>query len=423
MPKPRKNEQVRCLHFSWNLHQRDGVWYADGRSNSVSAGRHSLGTKDKQEALRLLPHLDTKQAEELGLIQRRKRKDGNVKLLTLTEGRTAYEQHLARPSVAGGVKESTQKRYRTAFDKFVEFAEANQITTWNRVTEKELYRYAAHLESKGYANKSIRNELVTLSGCIRWLIEDGQLAGMEPIKLKLRKAESQPAYCYTDDEVSAMVSHCNNSESLHWLRDVIVTLACTGFRISELASLRWSDIDFEKGQLNLHDESGRAAGERDERRRTKNGRSRSLPLYPELLEMLETKERKGRNIFYGPRGGAFKPDTARRIFVREVITPLTTRFPSEGSDNCFQDGRFHSFRHYFCSKCANSGVPERIVMQWLGHADSDMIKHYYHLHDEEAKQQMNRLDFLGIGNGRSVGESGDNHKAGDAEPNFPETEV
>ncbi|MEQ8209476.1 MAG: site-specific integrase [Lacipirellulaceae bacterium] len=368
----------------------------------------------------MLPHLDTKQAEELGLIQRRKRKDGNVKLLTLSEGRTAYEQHLARPRVAGGVKKSTRKRYRTVFDKFVEFAEANQIATWNRVTEKELYGYAAHLESKGYASKSIRNELVTLSGCVRWLIEDGQLAGVEPIKLKLRKVESQHGYCYTVDEVSAMIERCSKSEELHWLRDIIVTLACTGFRISELGSLRWSDIDFEKGQLKLHDESGHAAGERDERRQTKSGRSRSLPLYPELSKVLKTKKRKGRNIFNGPRGGAFKPDTARRIFVRDVIEPLSEKFPSHDGELSFKDGRFHSFRHYFCSKCANSGVPERIVMQWLGHADSEMIKHYYHLHDEEAKRQMNHLDFLGRNNGRSVDEAGDNNDEEDAGPSGPE---
>ena len=34
-------------------------------------------------------------------------------------------------------------------------------------------------------------------------------------------------------------------------------------------------------------------------------------------------------------------------------------------------------------------------MEWLGHQDSEMVRHYYHLHDDEARRQMARLDPLG----------------------------
>jgi integrase len=43
-------------------------------------------------------------------------------------------------------------------------------------------------------------------------------------------------------------------------------------------------------------------------------------------------------------------------------------------------------------------------MAWLGHADSKMVRHYYHLHDDEAQRQMKRLQF--------VSESGDGVAAG-----------
>ena len=109
-------------------------------------------------------------------------------------------------------------------------------------------------------------------------------------------------------------------------------------------------------------------------------------------------------VFHGPRGGRLKPDTVRRILVREVIEPLTERFPSPTDEKGFRDARLHSFRHYFCSTCANSGVPERMVMEWLGHVDSEMVRHYYHLHDEEARRRMADLDFLGGAGGRSAGE-------------------
>ena len=34
-------------------------------------------------------------------------------------------------------------------------------------------------------------------------------------------------------------------------------------------------------------------------------------------------------------------------------------------------------------------------MEWLGHPDSEMVRHYLHLHDEEPRRQMDRLDPFG----------------------------
>jgi hypothetical protein len=34
-------------------------------------------------------------------------------------------------------------------------------------------------------------------------------------------------------------------------------------------------------------------------------------------------------------------------------------------------------------------------MDWLGHQDSAMVRHYFHLNDAESRQQMERLKPLG----------------------------
>lgn len=119
----------------------------------------------------------------------------------------------------------------------------------------------------------------------------------------------------------------------------------------------------------------------------------------------------------GPRGGRLKPDTVRNILVRDVIDKLTPRFPKKFvGQRSFEDGRLHSLRHYFCSVCANTGIPERIVMEWLGHADSEMVRHYYHLNDEESRQKMDQLPPLGDDSTTSVTEkdSGENDDLAEA---------
>jgi len=404
MPKPRKNEKIRCANFSWTLSERNGIWYADGRSNTVNAGRHSLDVRSKQEALQQLPELDRQRAEDLGLIPRSARPESPTTPLSLAEGRRLYEEHVARPRVTGGVRKSTQKKYRSVLDKFLPFAAGRGVTTWNGVTSELLCAYVADLEAKGYAHKTQSNELITLKQAMKWLIKQGHLQGMKPIELSVRKAESERAYCYRSEEVRAMIEHCRATEALHWLANVIIALACTGLRIAELVSLRWADLDFENGRLALTDETGRPNTEGRKRRELKSGRSRSFPIHPDLLEVLQGMPRVDAYVFHGPRGGRLKPDTVRRILIREVIEPLTERFPSSTDEKGFRDARLHSLRHYFCSTCANSGVPERMVMEWLGHVDSEMVRHYYHLHDEEARRRMADLDFLGGAGGCSAGD-------------------
>ncbi len=417
MVKRGKNDIVRCQHFAWRLYCRKGTWYADGRSNTPCAGRHSLGVSDRKEALRLLPDLDRVRAETLGLAKRTVT-SRTVEPLSLEQGRELYERHIRRPPAVGGVKRSTQKRYRTVFDKFTEFARANGITTWNGVTADSLTDYASDLQTKGYCQKTLVNELTTLKQAMTWLIREEHLLGVDPIKLKVHKAESQRAYCYRAEEVKAMVELCRSDVSLHWLGDVIIALACTGLRISELASLRWSDIDLERARLTLTDESGRSPKGETPRRETKSGRSRSFPIHRGPVgSPAQFAASQRLHIPWAPRG-RLKPDTVRRILVREVLGPLTEMFPTRDGKRGFASGRLHSFRHYFCSTCANNRAPEQMVMNWLGHADSEMLRHYYHLHDGESLRRMNSLDFLGTGDGRSAGGPGKNSSE-EVEP--PET--
>jgi integrase len=173
-------------------------------------------------------------------------------------------------------------------------------------------------------------------------------------------------------------------------------------RISELAALRWGDIDLNERRLSLPDETGHAdhgLGRRDR----KSGRSRWFPIHPDLVQVLARQPRRDAYVFHGPRGGRLKPDTVRNVLVNKVIQVLAPQFPSPEGAKGFADGRLHSFRHYFVSCCANSGVPERMIMEWLGHRNSEMIRHYYHLYDKEARRNMDKLDPLGNAGKRNTG--------------------
>jgi len=214
----------------------------------------------------------------------------------------------------------------------------------------------------------------------------------------MSREKESTRYCWTPDEFRAMLSHCRTTPGLNWLADILLTLGLTGMRISELAQLRWSDVDLVDRQIRLVDESRRGRRQAGRRQRTlKSKRGRSFPIHPELLPTLQRLPRHADGyVFHGPRGGQIKPDTLRNILIKEVLTPLADRFPAAAGEPGFASGRLHSFRHFFCSLSANSGVPERVVMDWLGHADAAMVRRYYHLNADESRRQMDRVSIRAV---------------------------
>jgi hypothetical protein len=99
-------------------------------------------------------------------------------------------------------------------------------------------------------------------------------------------------------------------------------------------------------------------------RKSRAGDEPQIRANTEALERIE-HHTDGR-VFRGPRDGVLSPDIARRTLIKEVLTPLAKSFPTPEGEIGFEDGRLHLFRHYFCSVCANTGVPEQVVMRWLG---------------------------------------------------------
>jgi len=384
-------------HFTWILSKRQGVWSADGRSNSIKLGRYSLGTRDRYETKKLLAILDQNMAVLHGLAEPRSLENTEVENVSFVEGRKLYEDHVRRSPLLGGTRATSQKRYRTVLDKFLRYAAGKGMRFWNQVSSKTLQGYLGHLQEEGYAYRTQYLEGTTLKQVVSFLVSEKKLPVENKIALSLTKPRGTDTYCWKPIEVQAILAFCAEKSELHWLRYVILALSCTGLRIGELIGLRWSNILFDSGMIHLEDEtlSSRKPHHRD-RQTTKGGYNRAFPIHSESRPVLESLARHSDGyVFHGPLGGRLKADTVRNILIRDILKPLECRFPTAESEIGFANGRLHSFRHFFCSLCASQGVSQNVVMLWLGHRDSKLVQHYFHLHDDVARAQMQRISLEG----------------------------
>jgi integrase len=383
------------------LFQRDGVWYADARGGKHNLGKHSLATKDREEALTNLRKLDRRQAVELGLAVSTAA-ESTTSDISIPDGWKRFLDYSARPQVMGGVSKMTLKRYAAVRDKHVAHCTKHHLEGWNRIDKNETERYGKWLVGQGYADRTLYFELTLVKSVVLWLIETGHLPESSRFRLTLQRPQGTDTYCYTREQVTAMIEHCQTQPTLHWLANVIIALACTGLRISELASLRLSDIDFTSNTIRLSDERGSSRRRKlGSVRTTKGRRSRVLPINPRLRQVLmDLPQHVDGQLLHGPRGAKLKPSRVLKVLLRDVIAPLKQRFPTPPGEIGFEHGRIHSLRHFFVSEAFRQGATEGEVMEWVGHRDSKMVAHYRHLRTADSQRRMRQIDFLGGDDGR-----------------------
>lgn len=256
-----------------------------------------------------------------------------------------------------------------------------------------LQNYGRWLEDHDYKPRTLYMEMTTLKQAIKWMVEEGMLPATSRVVLKLKKVKGTSTYCYSPEEVRAIIAYCRDRRELNWLADVVTALATTG--------LRWSNVDLVRSVIQLRDTTGLVRkSERNEAQTTKSHRDRILDIHADLLPVLSRLQDEGKpsqKVFHGQRGGKLKPDTVLLVLKRDVLPALSKQFSTADGRAGITAGRVHSFRHYFASTAANAGVPEQVLMDWLGHQEAGMIRRYYHLRRDESRRQMNKIPFLGTG--------------------------
>jgi site-specific recombinase XerD len=144
----------------------------------------------------------------------------------------------------------------------------------------------------------------------------------------------------------------------------------TGMRSGEQFSLRWPQIDTDRCSLFLP--------------KTKNGKSRHIPLNAVAMEALRVLKQ---------RHDELNPDLPF-VFLNEKGEQLRGHrdwFEPALKDSGIPDYSWHCNRHTFASRLVMSGVDLRTVGELLGHRDPKMTWRYSHLAPSHQQRAVDRL--------------------------------
>ena len=382
---PRKepnNVKVPCRYFLWTLRSRDGVWQADGRSNQPSAGRHSLNTRDFDEAKDILHDLDLQIAVNLGLANRRLLDSQSGKMLSIECGLDFFDRHLDRPAVAGGPKDTTKIRYRRIIRAFTAYTQKRQIQYWEQVDADVFHEYAK-VRSQSCTSATVVTEISLCKAILSFLIESKHLDPKFGFTYRVRRPKQSTRYCPTPDEMRAILNILAVDPDLKWLHDVVSILSYTGMRFGEVAQMTWDDVNLKNGILYIRDDV-------EHQQSTKSGCSRKVPIHQVVRAVIEGLSPCGDELLlHGPRGGRLRGDTFGDYLRKCALQPLAELF----SHPRFQKITAHSLRHFFNSLCAASGISQQYVMEWMGHRTSAMTKYYFTSDDQASQNYIKKLEL------------------------------
>jgi integrase len=227
----------------------------------------------------------------------------------------------------------------------------------------------ARAHRNGLSAKTIRQVAAVLGAAVRWAVGKDLVVRnvVERASDDLPKVRRSPARALTAEEVTALLGVADGTP---W-RTFFLVAVCTGARRSEIAALRWQNVDMERASITIM-ESLCATRRGVEVKGTKTDTVRVVALSSAALAVLraqraeQARARLLAGTAYENRDLVFA-DALGRPWHPRAISNAFARLASKAK---LSHVRLHDLRHTAATWLLQSGVDVRTVASVLGHANA-----------------------------------------------------
>ena len=363
-------QKIKFGRVKLTLYLRRKTWWVRYSVNGQQC-RYSLRTQDVVEAHERVAVIEAELKHPSFPAAQRK--------TTLEGAGRLYLSHLETE----GRAKRTLGKYRKTLQRLITVANSQQIERLDAVNLLFVDSYRRARTLAGAAPKTLHNEVTFLKQIVNYALSR-ELILSNPMKgLKLKRPKPNPQPFWTADEVRRILAAAADDR----YSPLYELLAQTGLRIGEAAHLTWEDIDFEQQALLVRPK--RIGPKPEDVWTPKTGDQRVVPLAPKMLATLRGLKGRSRWVFTTRTrdgvSGKIRPINDRNALAH--LKPILDRLGLRG--------HLHTFRHSFISHALIRGVPEAVVRSWVGHVDTQILKLYTHIADQESKRFMQDLFAVG----------------------------
>lgn len=225
------------------------------------------------------------------------------------------------------------------------------------------------MEKKGLSAQTVKHVLGLVRRVLRWGVKQNLCRMPENLIFDMPYVDNQKTETMTSAQLAAYLKALDEEQDQ--VGAAVLRLALTtGMRKTAILSLRWEDIDLERGYITLRGENA------------KSGRTAILPLNNMAMEIIRKIPRQGEYLFPGQNSGH-----------RDGIKRMARRVRDKAGLKDFRP--MHGLRHVFASTLASNGVDLYPLQALLTHGSPAMTQRYAHLTNEHLRDASNVANLLG----------------------------
>lgn len=248
---------------------------------------------------------------------------------------------------------STSVSYRRDLYKLLSHLKEQGISTWADVTETDIKGFVFYLSREGMSPSTISRSVVSIKSFFDYLLKKNYISGEPAAMVKPPRFEHKVPTILTIDETIRLLTS-PDGDSPKELRDraMLELLYATGVKVSELVSLKMSDVNLMMGYISC----------------SMSAKGRIVPFGEEAKKALMKYLKDGRDKLVANKESVYlftnvKGEPMSRQGFWKIIKAYGEKAGIE------IDITPHILRHSFAAHMIENGADLRSLSEMLGHSD------------------------------------------------------
>lgn len=251
------------------------------------------------------------------------------------------------------VADNTLDSYKRDVCKYRNYLKSQEIASMKDCNSTTILDYLLSMQKQGKSAATITRNLAVLRSMYRYLIQRHYITTDPTENLHGFKAEKKLPQILTNQEVELLLEQprCNNFKGY---RDkaMLELLYATGIRVSELISLKLSDVNLSVGFITCNH----------------HGQNRVIPIYAMAKEALKEYLDHGRSRLKEIRDGEILfLNLSGGKLTRQGFWKIIKHYKSLAGIQ--KDITPHTLRHSFAIHLLENGADLKSIQEMLGHTD------------------------------------------------------
>lgn len=242
---------------------------------------------------------------------------------------------------------------------------------------------SVYMHYVGYSDSTIKRARILYKGIFRSAVADGYIHvnPCDDVQAQPHKGTVGTHRAISEAERKAIHG------TIHRLRPAVMVMLYAGLRRGEAMALNIDrDVDFAKKVIHVREAVRFESNQPILTSPKTEAGEREIP----MIDILASELRGKHGLLLPSANGTLCSDTAFRRAWDSYLRAIGTIPGAEAPI------RPHDLRHSYCTMLRDAGVDLKIAMQWMGHADKDMIlKIYDHITPKRVETSVSHLnDFM-----------------------------